>query len=236
MTDTIVVVDDDPITRETLRGTFEDEGYVVYQARNADELMALLAKRPVDIILLDVRLPGRDGLSVTRELRVTSEVGIILITSRADRLDRIVGLEMGADDHIAKPFETREVLARARNLLRRMKAGAPKPMDRARRFGPWTLYLDRRRLVDSTGADCRLTSAEFELLSLFVCNPGRIMTRDYLLDATSRRKTDSTDRTIDTLVRRLRLLIEEDPKAPRNIVTVHGSGYVFAGDVVEDCQ
>lgn len=231
MTETVAIVDDDPVTRETLRICFEGEGYTVHTARNADELDVLLAVHSIDLILLDIRLPGRDGLSVTRDLRPRSEVGIILITSRADRLDRIIGLEMGADDHIAKPFEPREVLARARNLLRRIRGLPVRAEEKVRRFGRWSLYLDRRRLVDETGTDCRLTSAEYELLALFVCNPGRVLGRDYLLDATTRRKSASTDRTIDTLVRRLRLLIEEQPNSPRHIVTVHGSGYIFAGDV-----
>lgn len=231
MSDSIAVVDDDPIARETLKSYLEDEGYVVRLARNGDELDALLASGPIDLILLDVRLPGRDGLSIVRDLRPASEVGIILISARTDRLDRILGLEMGADDYIGKPFEAREILARVRNLLRRIKTEPPKPRDRLRRFGPWTLYLDRHRLIDGLGVDCRLTSAEYELLALFVSNPGRVMTRDYLLEATTRRKSDSSDRTIDALVRRLRLMLGDDTRSPRYIVTVHGAGYVFAADV-----
>ncbi|MGQ9371197.1 response regulator [Azospirillum sp. ST 5-10] len=227
----MAVVDDDAVTRETLKAYLEDEGIAVHAAGNAEDLEALLARQPVDIILLDIRLPGKDGLTVTRELRVASAVGIILLTSRGDRLDRIVGLEMGADDYIVKPFEPREVLARTRNLLRRVRGTAAARQDRRRSFAGWTLYLDRRRLVGPDGTDVRLTGAEFELLSVFASNPGRIMTRDYLLEATTRRRSDAADRTIDSLVRRLRRLLEDDAGSPRLIVTVHGSGYVFATDV-----
>lgn len=228
---TVVVVDDDIVTCETLRAYLEDEGMAVHTAHGADDLHALLARLSVDIILLDIRLPGKDGLTITRELRAESRVGIILLTSRADRLDRIVGLEMGADDYVVKPFEPREVVARTRNLLRRIKGRAPLRADRRLTFGGWVLHVDRRRLVDPQGADAHLTRAEFELLTVFVGNPGRILTRAHLLEVTTRRRDDATDRTIDSLVRRLRRLLGDDPKSPRFIVTVHGSGYVFAADV-----
>lgn len=227
----VAVLDDDVVTRETLKAYLEDEGFAVHLATRAEELEAVLARSAVDIVLLDIRLPGKDGLTVTRELRAGSDIGIILLTSRGDRLDRIIGLEMGADDYIVKPFEPREVLARTRNLLRRLKGPAPVQQDRRKSFGGWVLYPDRQRLVDPTGADVRLTRAEFELLAVFAGNPGRILSRDYLLEVTTRRRTDAADRTIDSLVRRLRRLLEADAKAPTYIVTVHGSGYVFAADV-----
>lgn len=229
MADTIVVVDDDSVTRETLKAYFDDEGFTVLLARNGDDLSAIMSQHQVDVVLLDIRLPGKDGLTITRELRAVSEVGIILITSRTDRLDRIIGLELGADDHITKPLEPREVLARTRNLLRRIHSVSPALEDRKKEFGSWTLYLDRRRLVAGDGTDVRLTSAEFEVLAILVSNSGRVMTRDYILEVTTRRKSDSLDRTVDTLIGRLRRVIEDDPKNPKFIVTVHGSGYVFAG-------
>ena len=231
---TIAITDDDAVTRETLKSYLTDEGFDVLLARSAEELKDLLAATAVDLVLLDIRLPRQDGLTLTRELRAASEIGIILVSSRAEKLDRIIGLEMGADDYIAKPFEPREILARVRNLLRRLKAPGDQRDDRRRCFSGWTLWLDRMRLTDPQGNAVRLTGAEFELLSTFVCNPGRVMNRDYLLTATTRRKTDATDRTIDSLVRRLRRLIEPDPADPRLIVTVHGTGYLFAGDVTQD--
>lgn len=228
---TIAIVDDDAVTRETLKSYLTEEGFDVLQARSAEDLRTLLAARAVDLLLLDIRLPRQDGLTLTRELRAVSDVGIILVSSRGDKLDRIIGLEMGADDYIAKPFEPREVLARVRNLLRRLDAPTREREDRRRTFDGWTLYIDRMRLVDPTGATARLTGAEFELLSTFVSNSGRVLSRDYLLTVTTRRKEEASDRTIDSLVRRLRQVVEADPKAPRLIITVHGSGYLFAGDV-----
>lgn len=230
---TIAIVDDDAVTRETLKSYLSEEGFDVLQARSAEELKALLETRAIDLLLLDIRLPRQDGLTLTRELRAASDIGIILVSSRGDKLDRIIGLEMGADDYIAKPFEPREVLARVRNLLRRLDAPAREREDRKRCFEGWTLYVDRMQLADPGGATVRLTGAEFELLSTFVCNAGRVLSRDYLLTVTTRRKNEASDRTIDSLVRRLRQVVEADPKAPRLIITVHGSGYLFAGDVAQ---
>ncbi len=233
MAATIAITDDDAVTRETLKSYLMDEGFSVRLAKSAEELKQLLASETIDLVLLDIRLPRQDGLTLTRELRAVSEIGIILVSSRGEKLDRIIGLEMGADDYIAKPFEPREILARVRNLLRRLQApGSPRD-DRRRCFAGWTLYLDRMRLTDPQDQPVRLTGAEFELLSTFVCNAGRVMNRDYLLTATTRRKSDATDRTIDSLVRRLRRLIEPDPADPRFIITVHGTGYLFAGDVTQ---
>ncbi|WP_431858526.1 response regulator [Azospirillum sp.] len=230
---TLAIVDDDAVTRETLNAYLSEEGFDVLQAGSAEDLKALLETRRIDLLLLDIRLPRQDGLTLTRELRAASDIGIILVSSRGDKLDRIIGLEMGADDYIAKPFEPREVLARVRNLLRRLDAPAQGREDRRRSFEGWTLYIDRMQLVDPTGAAVRLTGAEFELLSTFVSNAGRVLSRDYLLTVTTRRKTEASDRTIDSLVRRLRQVVEADPKAPRLIITVHGSGYLFAGDVAQ---
>jgi two-component system torCAD operon response regulator TorR len=231
MTNTIVIVDDDAVTRETLKAYFEDEGYSVLQARNADELSIALARHRVSLVLLDIRLPGKDGLTITRELRAKSDVPIILITGRSDRLDRIVGLELGADDYILKPFEPREILARFRSLLRRINSQMTQPEEREKTFDGWQFHLGKRRLRDHDGADVRLTSAEFDLLAAFVCNPGQVLTRDRLLDLTPRRNADPFDRSIDSLVRRLRQIIEEDPKEPKIIITVHGTGYMFATEV-----
>lgn len=229
---TIAVVDDDAITRETLKSYLEGEGYRVVLARDADQLSALLARGRVDLLLLDIRLPGKDGLMVTRELRATSDIGIILITGRTDRMDRIIGLELGADDYIAKPFEPREILARTRSLLRRVaRPGQPPAAGRVKRFHGWELHLDKRRLLDPQGQDVRLTSAEFELLAAFVEHHGRVLSRDDLLDLTLRGDSIPYDRSIDRLVRRLRRLIEPDPADPTRIVTVHGMGYMFQGVV-----
>ena len=225
----IVVVDDDPVTRETLAAYFGDEGFLVSQAGDADELAKVTSRRRADLLLLDIRLPGKDGLTLTRELRAESEVGIILITSRNDKVDRILGLELGADDYVTKPFDERELLPRVRNLLRRVEAARSREDERVCRFGEWTLDLGKRQLVGVEHGEVRLTTAEFDLLRTFVLNPGRTMTRDQLLDARDGTRGEPFDRTVDTLVRRLRRKIERDPDAPRLLVTVHGTGYVFTG-------
>jgi two-component system torCAD operon response regulator TorR len=228
---TIAVVDDDPITRETLKAYLEGEGYRVMLARDGDQLSALLARGRIDLLLLDIRLPGKDGLAVTRELRATSNIGIILITGRSDRMDRLIGLELGADDYITKPFEPREILARTRSLLRRIAKPTRPVGGRVKRFDGWELHLDKRRLRDPGGEDARLTSAEFELLAAFVENPGRVLSRDDLLDLTLRGDSVPYDRSIDRLVRRLRRVVEPDPAEPTRIVTVHGMGYMFQAAV-----
>ncbi|MDV7341254.1 response regulator [Terasakiella sp. A23] len=229
----VLVVDDDPITRETIKSYLEDEGFSVISAEDGHDLDSVLAQNPVDIIFLDVRMPGKDGLTLTRELRAKSEIGIILVTNKSDRLDRIVGLEMGADDHIAKPADPRELVARARNLLRRLKSQRTDTLDRAYVWDNWTLYMERGRLFYNNEEHIKLTKAEFDLLTTFVSKPGRTLSRDFLLQTIPHRKENANSRTVDTLVRRLRKIIEKHPERPSYIVTVHGSGYIFSGDVVE---
>lgn len=228
---TVVVVDDDAITRETLKTYLEAEGYRVLLARDAEQLASILARTRADLLLLDIRLPGKDGLTITRELRATSNVGIILITGRGDRMDRLIGLELGADDYIEKPVELREVLARTRSILSRVGRSAKPPPRRSRRFVGWELQVDKRRLLAPDGGEARLTSAEFELLAAFVENAGRVLTRDDLLDLTLRGDHVPYDRSIDRLVRRLRRVLGDDPDEPRFIVTMHGVGYAFQAAV-----
>ncbi|HVE08428.1 MAG TPA: response regulator [Paraburkholderia sp.] len=227
----IAVVDDDPSIRETLEGFLEAEGYEICCAADADELDRVMRVKAIDLVLLDIRLPGRDGLSLTRELREKSELGIILITGRNDKVDRILGLEYGADDYIAKPVDERELLPRVRNLLRRVghsrSAHASAPATLA--FGHFLLDTRGRNLTDVDGKSVPLTTAEFDLLAVLVRNAGQVMSRERLISATKRRRFESMDRTIDTLVRRLRRKIEADPDNPHLIKTVHGTGYLFSG-------
>ena len=226
----IVVVDDDPVTRRMLAAYFADEGFFVSQAADAEQLAEITKRCPVDLLLLDIRLPGKDGLTLTRELREHSEIGIILITSRADKVDRILGLELGADDYVTKPFDERELLPRVRNLLRRVAAARRVEQHAVYRFGRWTLDLGKRKLTSDKRGQVPLTTAEFDLLRTFVQNPGRPLTRDQLLGSRPGPREEPFDRTVDTLIRRLRRKIEVEPDAPRLIVTVHGTGYVFTGN------
>lgn len=225
----IVVVEDEPVTRAKLAGYFEREGYQVSEACDGDDLHAALSDNEADLVLLDINLPGEDGLFLTRWLRgQNADIGIILVTGRTDEVDRIVGLEMGADDYVTKPFNYRELLARSKNLLRRATSARRHKTDGALRFSGWTFDISTRRLTSPDGARTDLTRAEFELLSALVKHPGIVMNRDRLLDNVSHRKWDPNDRTIDVLVRRLRQKIEADPTQPEIILTAHGEGYVFA--------
>lgn len=222
------VVDDDPSIRETLSGFLEAEGYDVRCAADADGLERMMRARSIDLVLLDIRLPGTDGLTLTRTLRERSEIGIILITGRNDKVDRILGLEYGADDYIAKPVDERELLPRVRNLLRRVghsRAAVTAPVIP---FGRFTLDMGRRTVADEAGRLIGLTTAEFNLLCLFVRNPQQVLSRERLVGASVNRRWDPLDRTVDTLVRRLRRKLEDDPANPAMITTIHGVGYLFA--------
>jgi len=232
----ILIVDDDPRIRQMLVRYFEQEGYRVSVAPDGPAMRAQLGAAPVDVILLDVVLPGEDGLSLAREIRAKSDVGIIMLTGRDDVLDRVVGLEVGADDYIAKPFHLREVLARVKSVQRRRRsAREPQARDEAIgeviRFEGWFLDIGRRRLVSPTGADVALTTGEFDLLVALAKHPGRVFGREALMDFTRGRSWEAFDRTIDAQVARLRKKIEPDPKNPTLVKSVRGVGYVFTGKI-----
>ena len=227
----MLVVEDDPVGRQTLAAYLRKEGHRVSEAANGDDMRRLFARGDVDLVLLDINLPGEDGLSLLRELRRQSEVGVIMVTARHDAVDRIVALELGADDYVTKPYNMRELLPRAKNLARRVVAARLHTPDEPKKtFGDgWTLDIPHWTLTSPSGEELRLTRAEFELLATLVVNRGRVCTRDSLIDHVSHRGGDPLDRTIDVLIGRLRRKIEVDPSQPRRIVTVHGVGYVFAG-------
>lgn len=224
----ILVVEDDPVSRTTLSSYFQAANYRVSEAEDGEQMWKHLADAPIDLVMLDVSLPGEDGFSLLRELRRTSDLAVIMVTGKTDPFDRILGLELGAHDYVTKPFNTRELLARTKNLIRLTHAArtvtAPLGM---LTFDGWKLDRVSRRLTAPTGKDVTLTRAEFDLLAVMVAGAGRAMTRDSLLDHVSHRDCDPYDRTIDVLIGRLRRKIEEDPKDPRRLVTVHGIGYVF---------
>lgn len=233
----VLIVDDDPLIRELLQAYLGEEGYDVLCAGTAEQAEASLAEaergeQPIDLVMLDIRLPGKDGLTLTRELRVRSEVGIILITGRNDDVDRIVGLECGADDYVIKPLNPRELVSRAKNLIRRVRhARQPVAAQPARqnhkRFAHWTLDPDRRRLIDAGGSETPLTHGEFQLLCVFLRNTGHTLSRDQLMDQIRNREWLPNDRSIDVLVGRLRRKLRDDPAEPELIITIHGAGYLF---------
>lgn len=229
----LLVVDDDPRIRQMLTRYFEDEGYTVASASDGNEMRARLRQQSFDAILLDLVLPGgADGLDLAREIRTTSDVPIMMLTGRDDVVDRIVGLEIGADDYIAKPFHLREVHARLKSILRRRQAPARSAEPAAEdiiRFEGWRLNISRRQVLDPQGQDIGLTTGEFEMLTALVRNAGRVLTREVLMDLTRGRDLEAFDRTIDAQIVRLRRKIETDPKKPQFIKAVRGVGYVFTG-------
>lgn len=226
----ILIVEDDATSRVTLAGYFANEGFRISEASDGIEMREVFSKGDVDLILLDIRLPGEDGLTLLKEIRQKSRVGVIMVTGRSDDVDRVVALEMGADDYVTKPFNMRELLARSKNLLARtVELRLADNKERVKKFSGWTLNMDMRRLLSPDGEDVHLTRGEFELISALVNHPGRVMTRDNLLDYLNHREWDPSDRTVDVLIGRVRRKIEADPKRPSLIMTVHGIGYVFTG-------
>lgn len=233
----VLVVDDDPVIRELISSYLQRDDLDVLCVETAEQAEEQLGQAEFDLVMLDIRLPGKDGLTLTRELRVHSEaIGIILITGRDDEIDRIVGLECGADDYVVKPFNPRELVSRAKNLIRRVRhaqAQACQASDRQSliRFGDWALDANRRRLVDAGGHEYQLTQSEYQLLSVFLRHPGHTLSRDQLMDQIRNREWLPTDRSIDAMVGRLRRKLRDDPADPQLIITIHGAGYLFGAPV-----
>jgi two-component system phosphate regulon response regulator OmpR len=243
----IIVCDDETDLREAVAEYLVRRGFDVRRAEDGAALRRLLAERPADAVLLDIAMPGEDGLSVARALRADSDIGIVMLTAAGDVVDRVVGLEVGADDYIAKPVDLRELLARLRAVLRRReaaahavaalpatappapaKAAAPTtPSGRRVRMGRTWLDLDSRRLTASDGAEIPLGPSEFALLRAFAERPGRVLTRETLLDLAHPRGEEHFDRSIDVRIARIRRKIEAVPDRPAVIRTVRGAGYVF---------
>jgi len=226
----ILVVDDQQEICDLVREYLSDEGFRVSTAKDGTGLREELARSQVDLVILDLMLPGEDGLQLARELRNQSEIGIIMLTGRGETVDRIIGLEMGADDYLPKPFHLRELLARVRSVLRRVasRTGEALAAHRVRmRFAGWTFDLASRALISPAGEEVRLTTGEFELLAAFVDHAGQVLSRDRLLDLARHREAGPFDRTIDVQVGRLRRKLEDDPRSPALIKTVRGGGYIF---------
>ncbi len=236
MPEHILVVEDEPTVRSFIEEYLGSQGYRMSGTQDGTGMRHVLSKQDVDLVILDLMLPGEDGLELAREIRSGSDVPIIMVTGRADTVDRVVGLEMGADDYIPKPFEARELLARVRSVLRRSQRSTSNREDTAMRqnmvaFAGWRLDRGRRQLSGPNGEDVRLTSAEFDLLAAFVSNPDKVLSRDRLLDLVYGREMFPFERSIDVLVMRLRGKIEEDRANPTFIKTVRGAGYVFTPEV-----
>lgn len=236
MADPILIVDDEPEIRALLRAGLEAEGFAVIEAGNGVEAEAHFAARPISLVTLDLNLGGEDGLKLARDLRAKRNTPIIMITGKSDPIDRVVGLELGADDYIAKPFLMREVVARVRAVLRRYQIsdtiGQSGTAGGARySFEGWTMDALRREVRAPDGSFCDLTTGEFNLLALLVQRPGRVLSRDELMDLLKGQDWTPMDRSIDGLVARLRKKIESASERPQLVKTVRGVGYVFAGNV-----
>jgi two-component system OmpR family response regulator len=231
----ILVVDDQKEICEVVQQYLSSEGYRVSVANDGGGMRRVMGQAEVDLVILDLMLPGEDGLTLARQLREESTVGIIILTGRGETVDRIIGLEMGADDYLPKPFHLRELLARVKSVLRRASSRAQKDKPggaRARaRFAGWHLDLSTRELVSPDGGEVRLTTGEFDLLAAFVNNANQVLSRDRLLDLARNREAGPFDRTIDVQVGRLRRKLEPDPQNPTMIKTVRGTGYIFTPTV-----
>ncbi|WP_045835376.1 response regulator [Hyphomicrobium sp. 99] len=231
----ILVVDDDPEIRSLLKTCFEREGYDVIEAPDAKNARAALERGTISLITLDLTLGRDDGLSLAREIRASCDVPIVMLSGKGDTVDRIVGLEVGADDYIAKPFSPREVLARVRAVLRRKeggKASVAQPVSghEVFRFGHWTLDITSRELKGQLNERRELTTAEFNLLELFVRHAHRVLSRDEIMDLLKGHDYSPLDRSIDALVSRLRRKIEDETDT-EHIKSIRGVGYMFASDV-----
>ncbi|HVP09447.1 MAG TPA: response regulator transcription factor [Burkholderiales bacterium] len=229
----VLIVDDDDAIRETTGEYLQEHGYEIALAADGAQLRAAFAKAAPDVVLLDLNLPGEDGLALTRWLRAHHDVAIIMVTGAGEVVDRVVGLEVGADDYLAKPFDLRELRARVTSVLRRTRGqpargAAAAGGTRGRvRVGRCLLDLDTHQLVDDQGAELPITGMEFDLLRVFIENANRVLSRDQLLTLTRNREWEPFDRSIDIRIARLRRKIESDPERPSAIRTVRGAGYMF---------
>jgi two-component system OmpR family response regulator len=231
----IAIVDDEVAITTLLGNYLQGQGYRVTPLHDGRALLALMrGGDPPALVLLDLGLPGEDGFSIARQLREHWRCGLVIVTGRGDAVDKVVGLEVGADDYVTKPFDLRELLARIKAVLRRLapaeaSAAAPAAAPRATlRFGGWTLDVAARTLQGPDGRAVELTAGEFDLLAVFARHPGRVLSRDFLLEHTRGREAGPFDRTIDVQVGRLRRKIEADAEQPQLIKSVRGAGYLFA--------
>ncbi len=225
----LLVVDDDPEIRELIQAYLTRQGFTVHCVDSGEAMDAFLAENTVDLIVLDLMLPGEHGLSIARRLKNESQIPIVMISAQGEDVDRIVGLEVGADDYLAKPFNPRELLARIRAVLRRFHSGSGGGAEGKVTFGEFEVDISAHR-VTRNGEPVSLTSGEFDLLSILVANPNKVLDRDRILDLLTGAERSPFDRSIDVRVTRLRGKIEKDPSAPVFIKTVWGKGYMFCPD------
>lgn len=237
-TSRILIVDDDIDIRSLLAEYLDGQGYETVTAANGEAMQQELRNTRVDLIVLDINMPGEDGLTLCRNLRTHSSTPVIMLTARGEPVDRILGLEMGADDYLAKPFEPRELLARIRSVMRRSKASASLPghvqQKQMLHFAGWTLDVNAGHLISKDGVVIMLSFAELRLLKVFLDHPNRILNRDQLLSFTQGREADAFDRSIDVQISRLRQKLNDDARSPQIIKTVRSGGYILVAPVTEE--
>jgi len=229
----ILVVDDEPGIRQVVRIALESAGYKVFTLPSGEKVVETVENEKIDVVILDLGLPGIDGLTLTRSLKEHSNVGVLILSGRGETTEKIIGLEIGADDYVAKPFEPRELLARTRSVLRRLKS-APKPEKPVKGvylFGDWKLDLQTRSVTSPGGNTVSMSSGEFTLLVAFLEHPNRVLSRDQLMDYTHSADTPAFDRSVDVQIARLRKKIEPDSKSPQMIKTIRNAGYMFTAEV-----
>ncbi|EXI61306.1 transcriptional regulator [Mannheimia granulomatis] len=232
----ILIVEDELVTRNMLKGIFEGEGYQVFEASDGAEMHTVLNNQEINLVIMDINLPGKNGLILAREIRENMKLPLMFLTGRDNEIDKILGLEIGADDYITKPFNPRELTIRARNLLQRTMANTEKAVNvqteiDSYHFNGWTLDINSHSLISPEGEVNKLPRSEFRALLHFCENPGKIQTREDLLKKMAGRELKPHDRTVDVTIRRIRKHFEDHPSTPEIIVTIHGEGYRFCGNI-----
>lgn len=225
----ILVVEDETITRNTLKSIFEAEGYHVFEATDGAQMHRVLAEHTIHLVVMDINLPGKNGLMLARELRENADIALIFLTGRDNEVDKILGLEIGADDYLTKPFNPRELTIRARNLLQRTMSEHKSAVENTEifRFNGWTLDSNQHALITPEGEAIKLPRSEFRAMLHFCENPGKIQTREELLRKMTGRELKDNDRTVDVTIRRIRKHFENHGNTPEIIATIHGEGYRF---------
>ncbi len=227
----ILIVEDEDVTRFNLRNLFEAEGYIVSEAVDGDSMDEQLKNNNINLVIMDINLPGKNGLLLARELTHNRELGLIFLTGRDSDIDKILGLEIGADDYLTKPFNPRELTIRARNILNRITQGKPEPESSIINFNGWSLDGNSRKMTSPTGNIIPIPRGEYRALKLLIENTGQIVSRHQLIKEMTGRELRSNDRTVDVTIRRLRKHFESDESTSELINTIHGEGYRFVGTV-----
>ncbi|PHI39323.1 two-component system response regulator ArcA [Actinobacillus succinogenes] len=229
----ILVVEDETITRNTLKSIFEAEGYHVFEATDGAQMHRVLAEHTIHLVVMDINLPGKNGLMLARELRENADIALIFLTGRDNEVDKILGLEIGADDYLTKPFNPRELTIRARNLLQRTMSEHKSAVENTEifRFNGWTLDSNQHALITPEGEAIKLPRSEFRAMLHFCENPGKIQTREELLRKMTGRELKDNDRTVDVTIRRIRKHFENHGNTPEIIATIHREGYRFCGEL-----